>query len=158
MDITAVVSTIIMVIGIVGMIYPVFPGTLLVFAGPLIYVIFNGFDKISIVVFVIIIVITAAGLFVDNIASLVGIRKFGASKQALIWALVGGVIGFFILNIPGFLIGQFIGVVTAEVSYGREFKASLKAGIGVFIGYITGYILKIILGGTILVMFIFKVL
>jgi uncharacterized protein YqgC (DUF456 family) len=152
-----VISIIIMAIGMVGMVYPVFPGTFVVFLGPLLYVIFDGFKTISVTVFIIMAVLTLLGMFIDNIAGLLGTKKFGASKKGVLGALIGGTAGLLLFNLPGFLIGQFLGVVVVEVLYGMRFKKSLIAGVGVFIGYILGYLGKLILGGAILVLFIIRI-
>lgn len=154
----ALVSIIIMIIGIVGMIYPLFPGTLVVFLGPLIYVVSEGFSRVSVFSFILMIILTVLGMFIDNIGSFLGVKKFGASKKGLMGALIGGLIGLFLLNIPGFLIGQFLGVIVTELHYGKQLKESFKAGFGVFIGYIAGYLMKIVLGGTILIIFAASVL
>ena len=66
---------------------------------------------------IVVIMTVLAGLTyaVDFWATMFGAKKFGASKRAIIGALIGLVAGLF-LGLPGVIFGPFIGAVIGELS------------------------------------------
>jgi uncharacterized protein YqgC (DUF456 family) len=153
-----IISTIIILTGLVGIFLPVLPGTWLVFAGTLLYAWVTNFQVITIgnLVFFAILAVLASGI--DYLASLLTAKKYGASKYGLIGSVVLGIIGLIVFSIPGLIIGQLLGVVLGELYFGKEMRIALKSGLAVFIGYLLGNTAKIMLCSIIVLVFYYKVL
>jgi uncharacterized protein YqgC (DUF456 family) len=47
---------------------------------------------------------------VEFVASILGVKKYGGSRRAMVGAALGGIVGMF-LGIPGILLGPFVGAV-----------------------------------------------
>ncbi|QZY53626.1 DUF456 domain-containing protein [Crassaminicella profunda] len=153
-----VVVIILMMIGLLGSCIPGIPGNGLIFLSTLGYGIFTKFEKISVSFIIFFGVLTILAFVFDYVASMLGAKKFGATKPGIIGGILGGVIGFFILNIFGLLIGQFVGTCIGEWYYGKELKDSMKSGVGTIIGYILGVIVNMTIGVTMIGIFLLKVL
>ncbi|MDF2890211.1 MAG: hypothetical protein K0R80_578 [Clostridia bacterium] len=152
------ITTIVILVGLVGIFVPVLPGTWLVFAGTLLYAWVTNFQVISIGYIILFAALAALAAGIDYIASLLTAKKYGASKYGLIGSVVLGVIGLIVFSIPGLIIGQLLGVILGELYFGKEMKSAVKSGIAVFIGYLLGNSAKIILTSIIVVIFYLKVL
>jgi uncharacterized protein YqgC (DUF456 family) len=85
----------------------------------------------------------AIGLTIDLLASALGVKRVGASKQAVSGALVGTVIGLF-LGLPGLLLGPFVGAVLGELAAGSSVLRSTNVGVSAWFGLIFGTIIKLV--------------
>lgn len=153
-----VISSIIMLAGLVGIFVPVLPGTGLVFAGTLLYAWATDFQVISIGYLVFFAILAALAWAVDYVASLLTAKKYGASKYGLIGSVVLGILGLIFFSVPGLIIGQLLGVIIGELYFGKEMRNAVKSGLAVFIGYLLGNTVKVILCSIIVVVFYYKVL
>jgi uncharacterized protein YqgC (DUF456 family) len=153
-----IISTILILIGMLGIFLPVLPGTWLVFAGTLLYAWGTNFQTISIGYILFFGVLAALAWGVDYLASLLTAKKYGTSKYGLIGSVLLGIIGLIFFSIPGLIIGQLLGVIIGELYFGKEMRGAVKSGIAVFIGYLLGNTIKIILCSVIVVIFYIKVL
>ncbi len=86
--------------------------------------------------------IVLTSLLVDYAASVYGAKKLGATWRGMAGAIVGGLVGLF-FNLPGILLGPFIGAVLFELAGGRDWRESSKAGVGATLGLLAGAIGKI---------------
>lgn len=152
-----ILSTILILIGMVGIFVPVLPGTGLVFAGTLLYAWITDFEVISIGYLILFGVLAALAWGVDYLASILTAKKYGASKIGIIASIVLGIIGLVVFSVPGLIIGQLAGIILGELYFGKEMKAAIKSGMAVFIGYLLGNTAKIILCSVIAVIFYIKV-
>lgn len=153
-----IVSTALIVIGVLGIFIPGLPGTGLVFIGTLVYAWATGFQVIGWGTLIIFLLLTLLAMGVDYIAGLMTAQKFGASKQGIIGSVIGGIVGLIAFNIPGLILGQLAGVILGELLFGRNMKESMKSGFGVFIGYLLGSIAKVILTTLIIIIFYVKII
>ena len=135
-------AVILVVVGLVGVVLPALPGTVLIFAGLLLAAWADGFARVSIPTIVVIGIIGAASYGVDFAAAALGAKKLGASKRAMAGAAIGTVLGLF-LGLPGLIIGPFVGAVLGELSVDRDWKKAGKAGLAAWIGFAIGTAVKI---------------
>jgi len=84
----------------------------------------------------------AVSLVMDYLASMYGAKKLGATWRGVLGAVVGGLIGVF-FNLPGLLLGPFLGALVFEMVGGREWKEAARAGLGAVIGLFVGAIGKL---------------
>jgi hypothetical protein len=141
----AIITSILIIVGLVGTIIPFLPGEPLIFLGSIVYGLGFGFDRIGRSIYVALAVLTAFSLAVSYIATAVGAKKFGASKFGLIGAIVGAAVGFLVGNIAGLLVGPFLGAFIGELLRAGKAEKSLKAGFGAVVGFFAGALTRILI-------------
>jgi uncharacterized protein len=135
------------IVGLAGTLLPVIPGVGLVFAGLLTAAWIDGFQRVGVTTLVVLGLITAIAMAIDFIAGVLGAKKMGASKLALIGAAIGAVIGLF-MGLIGVFIGPFIGAVIGELIHRgklEEAGAAAKVGLGTWLGILFGTLAKLAL-------------
>ena len=130
------------VVGVVGIVLPALPGTVLIFVGLLLAAWADHFQRVGPLTLTIIGVIGAASYGIDFVAAALGAQHLGASKRAMAGAALGTLLGLF-LGLPGIIIGPFIGAVIGEVTLHRDWKRVGKAGIAAWIGFAIGTAVKV---------------
>ena len=146
-------AVLLLVAGLIGLFVPVLPGAPLIFAGLVIAAWAEDFHYAGLWTVVILAILTLLTLAVDFWATIFGAKKFGASKRAVIGALIGLVIGIF-LGFPGIIFGPFIGAVVGELSAQKNFKQATRAGVGATIGLVLGAAIKLALALTMIGVFL----
>jgi uncharacterized protein YqgC (DUF456 family) len=136
------IAVALVLVGLVGVVLPALPGTILIFAGLLIAAWADGFARVSIPTLVVIGIIGAASYGVDFAAAALGAKRLGASKRAMAGAALGTVFGLF-LGLPGLIVGPFIGAVLGELTTHRDWTRAGKAGIAAWIGFAIGTAVKV---------------
>jgi uncharacterized protein YqgC (DUF456 family) len=89
----------------------------------------------------------------DFLASALGAKRFGASREAIVGASLGAIVGLF-FGVPGILLGPFIGAVLGELSNRMNLKAAGLAGAGATLGLALGAAAKLTLAVAMLGIFI----
>lgn len=135
------VTLVVMLIGLVGSVVPVLPGTPVVLIAAIGHRLYFGEASISNLFLAILVLLTGLSLLLDFLASVLGAKKFGATWRGMVGAVIGGVIGLF-FAIPGIIAGPFIGAMALEMTGGKEFKVALRAGTGAVIGLLLGVVAK----------------
>jgi uncharacterized protein len=136
------VAIVLVIVGLVGVVLPALPGTILIFAGLLVAAWADGFTRVGVVTLVIIGIIGAASYGVDFVAAALGAQKLGASKRAMAGAALGTLLGLF-LGIPGLILGPFVGAVAGELTAHRDWKRAGKAGLAAWVGFAIGTAVKV---------------
>jgi uncharacterized protein YqgC (DUF456 family) len=155
-----ILALIIMLVGLLGIILPVLPGLPLILVAALLFTIVTGFQYIGMQTIIILAVLTALGMILDYIVTLLGIKKMGGSTAGMIGSFIGMIVGLIILGagILGFIIGSFIGAVVFEFLIGKQARDALKAGFGSFIGFLFGGVLRFVIGIAMVGIFLYQVL
>jgi uncharacterized protein len=135
-----------MLIGLVGVIIPIFPGILVIWLAALGYGLLSGFDTLGWVMFVFISLAMVAGLTVDNILMGVGARKGGASWWAIIIGFVAGVIGTLIFPPIGGLIAAPAAVMLWEFRRGKNWGRAWLATRGLALGWFISIVARFGIG------------
>ena len=151
-------STILFILGMLGIFLPALPGPILIFGGILLYAWRTGFEAISSGYMVLFAVLAALSWGLDYIASLLTAKKVGASKYGLLGGILFGILGLIFFSLPGLVLGQLLGVILGELYKGKKFGFALKSGVAVFIGYLLGNGAKLILCSIMIVIFYWRVL
>jgi uncharacterized protein len=134
-------TLIVMLIGLIGSVVPVLPGTPVVLIAAIIHRLYFGEASVSNLFLAVLVVLTGLSLLLDFLASVLGAKKFGATWRGMVGAVVGGIIGLF-FALPGIILGPFLGAMIFEMTGGKEFKIAAKAGAGAVIGLLLGVIGK----------------
>jgi uncharacterized protein YqgC (DUF456 family) len=95
MDMTWVwlISTLLILAGLVGLVAPLLPGTILIFAGVAFAAWAEDFSRISGLTVGFLAFLTALAWILEYVAGLLGAKAAGASRAALVGAAVGTVLG-----------------------------------------------------------------
>jgi uncharacterized protein YqgC (DUF456 family) len=150
-----ILAGLLILVGLAGVILPALPGLPLVFAGMLLAAWAGGFAKIGVGTLVVLGLLTLLSMGVDFWAAALGARRVGASRLALVGAVLGTVVGIFLGPI-GLFAGPFIGALAGELLHGRSLDRighATRVGIGTWFGIVLGIALKLMLAFAMLGLF-----
>jgi len=146
-------SYVLILLGLIGAVVPVLPGSLLIWLGAFVWANANGFKDLgwgTLALLGVMVVITwGSDLALTTLIS----RKSGASKKAVLGAIIGGILGGALLTwvfpiagtILGGIVGAGIGILVVEYLTRRNLRASLKAAGGYILGYLASAALQVTL-------------
>ncbi|MCL4867488.1 MAG: DUF456 family protein [Anaerolineae bacterium] len=141
------------IIGIIGAFVPVLPGSLLVWLTLLVYTLFDGWKAVTPLTFIICTVICLVTGSATIWLTLLGAKTGGASGKALLLGVLGAIVGFFVFNLIGAIIGYALGIIVAEYLTHQDWRLALKASFGGLAGW--GLATAIEAGGSLIVLLIF---
>ena len=147
-----VLATLLVVIGLAGIILPALPGTILIFAGLVLAAWADGFTRVGIATLVVIGVIAAASYGVDLVAASLGVKRLGASPRAMVGAGLGTLLGLF-FGLPGVIVGPFVGAMLGELSTDRNLARAGRAGLAAWVGFAVGAVVKVALAFSMIAIF-----
>jgi len=146
-------SLILMAAGLAGIVLPAIPGAPLLFLGLLVAAWTENFMYAGVRTLAILAVLALLTYGVDLWATMFDAKRFGASRRAIISAVIGSIAGVF-LGFPGVIFGPFIGAVIGELLAQRSVQQAARAGIGATIGLVLGAALKLALAFAMIGIFI----
>jgi uncharacterized protein YqgC (DUF456 family) len=132
-------------VGLAGAVLPAIPGVPLVFAGLWLGAWIDGFQKVDSWWIWVFGVLTLVAMAVDLIATALGAKKVGASRQAIAGAVIGTFAGLFLGGFIGVLIGPFVGAVAGELLARGSMDRAMDVGIATWMGFLFGTLAKIAL-------------
>lgn len=142
-----------MALGVIGIIIPVLPGTLLIWLAILVYVWSQGIAAVGVGTFIFLSLIALVTGTADLWLPLLGARKGGASGRSLLFGSIGALIGTFFAPLIGTLIGYAAGILLSEYQKRQDWREAAKASIGGLAGW--GVATAVQLGGGLLMLAIF---
>lgn len=148
-----VVAAFLVVVGFVGLVAPVIPGAPILFAGLLCAAWAEQFRYVGWRTLAVLAALALATYGIDLAATAYGTRRFGASKRAVVGAILGGLVGL-AFGIPGVLVGPFAGAVVGELTARRDLPAAARAGIGATLGLVLGAAAKLSIGVSMIGLFL----
>jgi hypothetical protein len=137
-------SVVLVVVGLVGVVLPAVPGTILIFAGLLLAAWADGFVRVGVGTIIALGVLTVATYFVDVTTMTLGMKRLGATRRAMAGAAIGTIAGVF-FGLPGLIIGPFAGAVLGELTAHRDLRRAGRAGIAAWVGFLVGTVVKVAL-------------
>lgn len=138
-----VIIILLFVIAYFGLVYPIIPSVLFIFAGFLLYGILFSFAPFSWLFWLVQSLFTVLLFGADYIANMIGVKKYGGSKAGVWGSTIGLLVGPFVIPVIGILIGPFIGAVVAEILVEKkEIKDAVKIGLGSVVGFISSVFTK----------------
>ncbi len=114
-----VIAVAMIVIGLAGTVLPVLPGVALIFGGIALAAWIDGFARISLWVVLVLGVLAAIAFAVDYLAAVLGAKRAGASRLAVLGAAIGAVVGLF-AGLIGVVVLPFVGAVLGEFIARRD--------------------------------------
>src|SRR5688572_20129388 len=152
-----IIALVIMAIGCAGSVLPGIPSTPLVLIAAIGHKLYFKEDGAGWIVITLLVLITALSAVMDYLTTILGAKQFGATKKGMVGAIVGGIVGLF-FNLPGILLGPFIGASIFEMVGGREFKPAMKAGVGATLGLFAGAVGKLLCCAAMILLFTVNVI
>ena len=139
-----VLSVALIVVGLAGTVLPVLPGTVLVWGGIVLGAWIDDFTRVSIATVAVISVLGLLAWGLDYAAGLLGARRAGASRLALLGAAVGTVVGLF-MGLVGVLFMPLVGAAVGEYLAQKDHARAAKVGMATWVGNMVGLIAKVVL-------------
>lgn len=136
-------SLLLMLIGLAGVVVPLIPGAVLIFAGALVHRLGLGAEaSVSWWTLGGLLLLTAIAYALEFFAGSIGAKYFGATRWGIIGGLVGGVIGIF-FGLPGLIVGPLMGVMVGELYAGRHIRDATRSTWGTLLGGAAGLVVKL---------------
>lgn len=129
-------SILLVVIGLIGAVLPLIPGTPFILAGVLAYNLGHGWDIRVAILFVIQIVLGILGATTDWWLAPLGARKAGASWLSLVLGFPAAILGLIFFSLPGAILAPLLVVVLIEYRRQHNLPQAGRAGLGYFIGWL----------------------
>lgn len=137
-------SSVLMLVGLIGCVIPGVPGTPLCWFG-LLAASFAPKSTLGWVVLVVTAVVTVIVEIVNNFVPSFFTNKAGGSKAGAIGSTVGVFVGLFTGNPLGILLGPFLGALVGELIHDHsDMGRALSSAGWAFLGFITGSGLRLI--------------
>jgi len=155
--IVLVLTSLVMLVGLIGTVLPVIPGTILIFLAALVYAIVEGFQTVGWPTLLVLGVLTFVATTADVWASSIGAKLGGASGWSVVVGLLGGLVGFVAFSLPGAIIGAVLGVLLVELIRLGDLRQALKAGSGWAIGWALSTVLQLGLGLVMVAIFVWQI-
>ena len=129
-SLTWLLAFLLVAVGLAGVLIPALPGTILVFAGLALGAWVDGFAHVSLGTVGGFALLTVFSYAIELGAGVLGARKFGASRQAVLGAVLG------------------------EYSHRRDLEQASRVGFGTWIGFALGLAAKIAITFTMIGIFV----
>ncbi len=143
-----------MLVGLVGLLVPLYPGLVVMWLAALGYGIVAGFNTPGIILFVLITLLALGGSLIDNVLMAAGGRKGGASWVTILVALLAGVIGTILLPPFGGIIAAPLAILLLEYLRVKDWKKAWQALKGLTLGWGLSFAARFGLGIIILLLWV----
>ncbi|MDR1043747.1 MAG: DUF456 domain-containing protein [Candidatus Adiutrix sp.] len=154
-----IICLIIMLLGLAGAVLPVLPGIPVIWLAMLAYGWFMDWVPYGLTAMLVTGFLVILTVVVDQLATVLGARKFGASRAGMIGSVLGAVLGVIFFNIIGLILGAFFGAVAGELTFGgRNLRESMNSGLGALLGFLAGSLFKFALGMGLIVYFLYAII
>ena len=148
-----VVAVAMIVIGVVGTVLPALPGAVFVFGGIALAAWIEDFTRISGWTVAVAGVLAVLAFAADYVSALLGAKKAGASRLAILGAALGTFAGIF-TGFVGLLFMPLVGAAIGEYIADRNLERAGKVGVATWIGLLLGTAVKVALVFTMVGLFV----
>lgn len=132
------------VVGLAGTVLPALPGTAFVLGGIVLAAWIDDFTRVGLGTLAVVAALAVAAWVLDYAAGLLGARRAGASRQALVGAALGTVAGL-LMGVVGVLFMPLVGAAIGEYLARRDERKALRVGIATWLGILAGLLAKVAL-------------
>lgn len=136
----------VMLFGLGGLVIPVLPGLVIIWAAALVYGLVSGFTWQNGLLFAVITLLMVGGSLVDNVIMGAGARKEGASWGALAAAIVLGLVGSILLPPIGGLVLALLGIFAFEYYRLRDWRKAAQSTKGLALGCGWSAVVRFLIG------------
>ncbi len=129
-------------IGIAGTVLPALPGALLVFGGIVLGAWIDDFTRVPVWLVVVLGVLTLLAWLVDYVAAAAGAKRVGASRYAVVGAMIGTVLGI-VTGLWGLIFMPLVGAALGEFIAQRNLRRAGHVGLATWLGLLAGTVAKV---------------
>ena len=129
-------------VGLVGVVLPAVPGTMLIFAGLVLGAWADGFTRVGPGTLVVLGLLAAASYGIDFAAAALGAKRLGASRRAMAGAALGTLLGL-MFGLPGLIVGSFLGALLGELTTNRDLIRAGRMSVAAWVGFAIGMAAKV---------------
>lgn len=140
-----VVALLVMLAGILGTFLPLLPGVPLIFVTMVVVGYFDHWQHITGGFLFWMLLLTVLSLALDYLGGMIGAKRYGASRQGTIGALVGGIVGVIFFFPVGLIVGPLLGSIIGELAAGRAWEQAWRAGWGSLMGTIGSSVIRFVI-------------
>ena len=144
----------IMAVGLFGMVLPIYPGVVIIWAAMLLHALATGFAVLEIWVLVVITLLMIAGSLVDNFLMGGKARQAGASWLSIGGALLGGVVGTFAFPPIGGIIAAPTLLFLLEYARLRDSQEAWDITKGLLTGWGLSFVARFLIGLVMIIVWI----
>ncbi|WP_462410687.1 DUF456 domain-containing protein [Neobacillus sp. Marseille-QA0830] len=133
------------ILSFVGLVYPIIPAVLVIWAGVLVYQFGIDSNELSWITWTMLALMTILLFLADYLANLHFVDKAGGSKWGMRAATIGLIVGSFVIPPFGVIIVPFILVLLIEWLQKKSFQESLKVAFATLIAFLSGTLAKAVI-------------
>lgn len=141
-----------MLVGLFGLVIPIFPGNVVMWVAALIYGLIFGFGKLGGTLFALITLLMLMAITVDNVMMGAKAREKGAAWYSIILALLAGILFTFIFPPIGGIIAAPLALFLAEFQRRKDSKEAIEVVKGLLIGLGLAFVARFVLGVLMLIL------
>lgn len=139
-----ILSVSLIAVGLAGAVLPVLPGAALILAGTILGAWIDDFQRVGGWAVGVLVALALLSWVLDYVAGLLGAKKVGASKEALVGAALGTVAGLF-LGFVGVLVLPFLGAAAGEYVARRDRRGAVRVGVATGLGLVVALVAKVVI-------------
>jgi uncharacterized protein YqgC (DUF456 family) len=130
------------VVGVIGTVLPALPGAIFVFAGVVLAAWIDDFARISGWTVAVLGILTIIAWVIDYVAAAAGAKRAGASRQAIVGAAIGTVLGVF-TGLVGLIFMPLVGAAIGEYLAQQDALRAGRVGVSTWLGMLVGTVVKV---------------
>ena len=142
------IALFIMIVGLFGLIIPIFPGITVIWLAALGFGVVMGFNTLGWILFAIISILAIIGMVIDNILMNAKAHKEGAAWTSLALGWLGGIAGTILLPPFGGLIAAPLVLLLVEYLRQHDINKALVTMRGLLIGWGASFVVRFFIGLT----------
>jgi uncharacterized protein YqgC (DUF456 family) len=144
-DLLTLVAYLLIILGLVGAILPILPGSVLIWLGALLWAWVDGFQAVGWPTLAVLGVLMVLAWTSDLVLTTLGTRKAGASWKAVVVPVIGTILGT--------ILGALIGILLIEYYDKRDWGQAYRASKAYVLGSLAGRALELVLSLFMIVIF-----
>lgn len=148
-----ILSVSLIVAGLAGTVLPALPGTALVLAGIVLGAWIDDFAHVGAGMLSVITALAVLAWVLDYVAGLMGAQRAGASREAILGAAAGTVVGLF-MGLIGVFFMPLVGAAAGEYIARRDQRQAVQVGVATWVGIMVGMIAKVVLAFVMIGLFV----
>ncbi len=145
-SVTEVLVGLVMLVGLVGILLPVLPGLLLIWATTLAWVFLDGGGPVRITVAVLVTGLAVAGTAAKYLLPARSAGAAGAPRSTQLIGALCAVVGFFVIPVVGLIVGGVGGIFLAELARLSDPQAAWRSTRAVLVGVGIGALVELLAG------------
>jgi uncharacterized protein len=152
-----ILTSVLMLVGFIGVIVPLLPGTTLILIGAILHKLFLPAD-VTWLAISIVAVCWLISVIADVGGAMLGTKLFGGTKWGMAGATGGALVGMF-FSLPALILGTVLGAVAAEKLVAKKTgQVALKSGVGAATGFVISTAARVMCAVAMIAVFLFAAL